>query len=79
MTVRERVPLAPLTSFGVGGPARFYTEVGDAEGVRAAHAFANEHRLPLKVLGAGSNILVPDEGVDAVVVKIGRASCRERV
>ena len=70
MTVRERVPLALLTSFGVGGRARFYIEAGGFEDVRAAYTFARERSLPLKVLGAGTNVLVPDEGVDAVVVKI---------
>src|ERR1041385_4224628 len=70
MTIRERVPLAPLTSFGVGGPARFFVEAKSADDLREASRFAKEHGLPLRVLGGGTNILVGDEGVDAVVVKL---------
>lgn len=70
MTVREEVALAPMTSLGIGGPARFFIEAGAEDELVRAAAFAKERDLPLRVLGGGTNILVPDEGVDAVVVRI---------
>jgi UDP-N-acetylmuramate dehydrogenase len=68
MHIREHVPLAPLTTFGVGGPARYYGEAHTQADIAEAIAFANARSLPLIVLGGGSNVLVPDEGLDAVVV-----------
>ena len=68
--VRERVSLAPLTSFRIGGPARFFIEAEDEHRVREACVCARERQLPLLPLGGGSNILVPDAGVEAVVVKV---------
>src|SRR3989344_4267112 len=70
MMVRERVSLAPLTSFRIGGPARFFIEAEDEHRVREACVCARERQLPLLPLGGGSNILVPDAGVEAVVVKV---------
>lgn len=70
MLVRESTLLAPHTSFHIGGPARFFIEVfGDADICEVA-TFAHERSLSLLPLGGGSNILVPDEGVEAVVAKI---------
>jgi UDP-N-acetylmuramate dehydrogenase len=69
-TVAERVPLAPLTTLGVGGAARWFVEAADEGAVRAAHAWARERRVPLRVLGGGSNLVVADAGVDALVVRI---------
>jgi len=70
MTVRESFLLAPHTSFHIGGPVRLFVEASSAEDVRAAVALAHARSLPFLPLGGGSNILVPDEGVEAVVAKI---------
>src|SRR3989344_1691297 len=66
MNLREHVPLAPLTTFGGGGAARFFIEAHSIEDVAEALAFAKAQALPLFVLGGGSNILVADEGFDGV-------------
>ncbi|OGG79933.1 UDP-N-acetylenolpyruvoylglucosamine reductase [Candidatus Kaiserbacteria bacterium RIFCSPLOWO2_02_FULL_55_12] len=70
MNLREHVPLAPLTTFGVGGAARFFIEAHSIEDVAEALAFAKEQALSLFVLGGGSNILVADEGFDGVVLAL---------
>jgi len=70
MIVREQVPLAPLTTLGVGGPARFFVEAHAETEVREAVRFARDRGLPLFVLGGGSNLLVADAGFDGVVLKI---------
>jgi UDP-N-acetylmuramate dehydrogenase len=70
LTVRERVPLGPLTTLGVGGPARFFVEArGDAD-VVAALDWARGRGVPFRVLGGGSNLVVADAGVDGLVVRI---------
>ena len=71
MIIREHVPLAPLTTLGVGGPARFFVEAHTESDVREAVQFARDRELPLFVLGGGSNLLVADAGFDGVVLKIG--------
>jgi len=68
--VAERVPLAPLTTLGVGGEARWFVDGPDEATIRAAHAWARERGVPLRVLGGGSNLLVSDRGVDALVVRV---------
>jgi UDP-N-acetylmuramate dehydrogenase len=64
------VPLAHLTTLGVGGAARFYIEAHTEKDIEDAITFARHHRLPLLTLGKGSNILVPDAGIEGVVLKI---------
>src|SRR5689334_15383660 len=67
---RENVPLAPLTTLGVGGPARYFAEVHDGSGLREAISWAKERKLPLFVLGGGSNLVVADQGFPGLVVRI---------
>jgi UDP-N-acetylmuramate dehydrogenase len=71
LKVREGVSLAPRTTFGVGGEARYFVEVKTEEDVVAAVAWAKERGLPLFVLGGGSNLLVRDEGFPGLVVGMG--------
>ena len=70
MTPRERIPLAAYTTLGVGGPARWFVEAGDAATLSRALAWARAHGVPMRVLGGGSNLVVADEGVDALVVRL---------
>jgi UDP-N-acetylmuramate dehydrogenase len=70
MNFLENVALAPLTTLGVGGPARFFTEAESEDDVREAIGFAEERDLPLFVLGGGSNLVVADAGFDGLVLKI---------
>lgn len=68
--VRENVPLAPLTTLGIGGPAEYFVEVETKEEVRDAFTFAKERNLPLTVIGGGSNLLVADAGIPGLVVRM---------
>lgn len=65
----EGAPLAPKTTLGVGGPARFWIEARSIDEVRGAIDFARDRGLPLVVLGGGSNVLVADRGVEGVVLR----------
>jgi UDP-N-acetylmuramate dehydrogenase len=78
MMVREQVPLAPLTTLGVGGPARYFIGAATELDVRDAVKFARDRGLSLFVLGGGSNLLVSDAGYNGVVLKIA-LSGTERV
>src|SRR5262249_1632849 len=55
---------------GVGGPARYFVEVRDEAALLAALDWAGERGVALRVLGGGSNLVVADGGVDALVVKL---------
>ncbi len=68
LEIQENVALGPLTTLGIGGPARFFAEARDTQSVPAALAFAAEGALPLFVLGGGSNVLVADEGFPGLVL-----------
>jgi len=70
MLLREQVPLAPYTTFGIGGPARWLVEATDEASLVEAVQFAREKGVPLFVLGGGSNVLVSDEGFPGVVVHV---------
>src|SRR5271169_1263420 len=71
MLIREHVPLAPLTTLGVGGPARYFVEALSEAEVLEAVAFARSRELPLFVLAGGSNLVVADAGFPGLVLKIG--------
>ncbi|MFZ1140489.1 MAG: UDP-N-acetylmuramate dehydrogenase [Candidatus Sulfotelmatobacter sp.] len=70
MLLQENVPLAPLTTFRLGGPARFLVEATSIGEVQEAVAFARSKNLTLFVLGGGSNLLVADSGWPGLVLKV---------
>ena len=70
MKIQENVPLAPFTTFGIGGPARWFIEAATEAEVVDAVSFARERAMPLFVLGGGSNLLVSDTGFHGVVLRV---------
>jgi UDP-N-acetylmuramate dehydrogenase len=78
-SLKENVPLAPMTTLGIGGPARYYAELETtgaiSEGVRWAHS----RGLPLFVLGGGSNIVVADVGFPGLVLRLSIRGIETRV
>ena len=78
MEFREHVPLAPLTTLGVGGPARFLAEADSEDEIGTALHFARQHSLPLFVLGGGSNLVVSDAGWPGLVLKISIGGIAQR-
>ncbi|HZL28849.1 MAG TPA: UDP-N-acetylmuramate dehydrogenase, partial [Acidobacteriaceae bacterium] len=71
MEILEQVALAGYTTFGVGGAARYFAEAACEGDVADAVRWADERGLPLFLLGGGSNLLVPDEGFDGLVLHMG--------
>ncbi|HEY1965319.1 MAG TPA: UDP-N-acetylmuramate dehydrogenase [Acidobacteriaceae bacterium] len=70
MEFRQHVPLAPFTTFEIGGPARWFAEATTESEIEAAVQFATDRKLRLFVLGGGSNLLVSDAGFDGLVLHI---------
>lgn len=68
--LQHDVPLAPLTTIGIGGPARHFLRAESVADVIAAVEWAREQMLPLFILGGGSNLLISDAGFDGLVLQI---------
>ena len=66
--VREDVPLAPLTTFRIGGPADYFIAVRNKDELRNAVECARELEIPHFLLGTGANILVGDGGFRGLVI-----------
>lgn len=69
-TIRENVPLAPFTTFRIGGSAKFYAEPANIEDVITIQKFVAENNLPFFILGNGSNVLISDDGWDGLVLNL---------
>ena len=78
MLVTENVPLAPLTTLKVGGPARYFVEAMTIAEVSEAVQFSQSRSLPLFVLGGGSNLVISDAGWPGLVLKIGITGINHR-
>jgi UDP-N-acetylmuramate dehydrogenase len=67
--LRAGAPLAPLTTFRVGGPAEWLLETRNSEEIEAALSIAREAGMPVTILGGGSNVLIADSGVRGLVIR----------
>ena len=68
--MEEHVPLARYTTIGTGGPARWFAKPESLDELQAALAWARDHEVAVEAIGLGSNLLVHDDGVDALVLKL---------
>jgi UDP-N-acetylmuramate dehydrogenase len=75
--VREAEPLAPHTWFHLGGPAEFFAEPQTVEELAALVRRCHDDGVPIRILGGGSNLLVRDDGVNGVVVRLSAAPFNE--
>jgi UDP-N-acetylenolpyruvoylglucosamine reductase len=73
VTIDRQVPLSRFTTLGVGGPARLFARPGSLAELEEALARADADGAHAAVVGLGSNLLVADGGVDALVLKLGGA------
>jgi UDP-N-acetylenolpyruvoylglucosamine reductase len=70
VTIEEQVPLSRFTTLGTGGPARWFAKPETAAELAEALGWAAERDVAVSVVGLGSNLLVADEGVEALVLKL---------
>ncbi|HYS55775.1 MAG TPA: UDP-N-acetylmuramate dehydrogenase [Thermoanaerobaculia bacterium] len=68
--MRRNVALAPLTTLGIGGPAKLFADARSVEEVRDAVEWAKSNGEPLLVLAGGSNVLIADEGFHGLVLHL---------
>src|SRR5216683_5958430 len=68
--VQKDVPLASRTSFGIGGPAEFFVELSRADAIEKMLDGCRERDIPYLLLGAGTNLLIADGGVDGLVARV---------
>src|SRR5437764_1471317 len=68
--VRAQEPLGPYTLLRLGGKAEHLAQPRSVEELAAVMKFAAEHKVPVRVLGIGSNVLVRDEGVSGIVLRL---------
>ena len=78
MVILENVALGPLTTFKVGGPARYFTEPKTVTELVEAVQFAHSRNLPLFVLGGGSNLVISDAGWSGLVLRVAVCGIEER-
>lgn len=69
MKFEKAVALAPLTTFKIGGPAKFFYQADTEENLIKALKQAADKELPVFILGKGSNVLIADKGFDGLVIK----------
>ncbi|MFA5857933.1 MAG: UDP-N-acetylmuramate dehydrogenase [Elusimicrobiota bacterium] len=63
-------PMSKHTTFRIGGPADVYIQINSRDELRTVCSLCDEHNVPVLILGAGSNLLVSDAGIEGVVVKL---------
>jgi UDP-N-acetylmuramate dehydrogenase len=71
MKIETQVPIGRLTTLGAGGSATAFAQPTTLAELEEALDWAAEHELPVAVIGLGSNLLVADDGVEALVLKLG--------
>jgi len=77
ISVRLDEPLAPYTTMKVGGPADYFVEPRNPDELAAAYRAARDCDLSIRLLGSGANLLIRDEGVRGVVVRLTHLNRRE--
>src|ERR1044072_1976723 len=66
----KNAPLAPMTTLGIGGPARYFAECATGETLSAGLEWARAPKRALVVRGGGSNIVVADDGFSGLVLRV---------
>src|SRR5436305_5951540 len=78
LNIQENVPLAPLTTLKVGGPARYFVQAEGYDEVLFAVQYARSNHMPLFILGGGSNLVISDVGWPGMVIRIAVKGIDER-
>lgn len=70
LVFERNVPLAPFTTIGIGGPARYFAEASDVDRLREALGWAEERAEQVFLLAGGSNLLISDGGFPGLVIRL---------
>ena len=66
-------PMSKHTSYGIGGPARAYVTPKNKEDLVSLLKFSKDNNIPSYFIGSGSNLLVSDDGIDGIVITLGKS------
>ncbi|MDO8570886.1 MAG: UDP-N-acetylmuramate dehydrogenase [Candidatus Daviesbacteria bacterium] len=69
ISIQENIPLAPFTTFDIGGPAKYFLVINNQADLIEGVKWAKTKNLPVLILGSGSNLLISDEGFAGLVIK----------
>jgi len=68
--IQKNISLAPMTTFKIGGPAKFYIEIKTKEDLIEATKWAEKNKEEVFILAGGSNVLINDKGINGLIIKI---------
>lgn len=68
LKIQSQRSLSEFSTFGIGGPIRFFAEVSTFEEMEEAFSFAQDHSVPFLLVGKGSNSLFSDRGFDGLAI-----------
>lgn len=68
--IKQNEPMKEHTSFKIGGPAEFFVKATSIEEIKSILKFCKDNEIPLTIVGNGSNLLVLDEGIKGIVLKL---------
>ena len=68
--IKINEPMKMHTSFKIGGPAEFFVKVSTLEELKNILRFCKDNKIPVTVIGNGSNLLVTEKGIKGVVIKL---------
>ncbi|MEI8343630.1 MAG: UDP-N-acetylmuramate dehydrogenase [Candidatus Moraniibacteriota bacterium] len=70
LNIQENVPLAPMTSFRLGGEAKYFVDVKTIEELKEALTFAKEKKVDFYVMAGGTNLLISDNGYEGLIIRM---------
>jgi len=74
--IEKNINLAPLTTFKIGGPAKYFCRVKTEEDLIQAVKWAKKKKIPYFIIGGGSNLLISDKGFKGLVIKLSMKQCQ---
>src|SRR3989344_800335 len=72
--IQENVPFSSLTTVEIGGPARVFIEAKSTKELKEILTFVKTEEMPFFIMGGGSNLLVSDEGLEKLVIKVANSN-----
>ncbi len=75
--IKEGEPLMSHTTFKIGGPAKYFIEPEDSNDLKLLVKLSRKYKIPFLIIGAGSNLLVSDRGVNGIVIKLNSQNFKE--
>ncbi len=70
LDIKSGVDISEYTTIGLGSVAKYFVSCRSVDEIRSAFQFAESERLPVQILGGGSNVIFPDDGFNGLVLKI---------